>query len=285
MPTPELRSIGLIVNTYNQPDYLHRVLKAISSQHVLPTEVLIADDGSKSDTAETIADWASATAVSTQHIWQPDDGFRRAQILNKAIVAATADYLVFLDGDTVPHPDFVRDHKAIARKRQFVQGHRCFIGEKAARSFGKQDFLQDRRSALLTRQLSGWRNAFRWPFPWSRVSNQAKKVRGCNLAIWRDDLLAVNGYNEQFVGWGREDSELTLRLLNRGLRRVDVRGWALCYHLWHPPANRDQLPRNDELLAGAAAERSVWCACGLDQYLELARELRRPLASQASATR
>ena len=92
-------------------------------------------------------------------------------------------------------------------------------------------------------------------------------IRGCNLGIWRTDLVLANGYNEAFVGWGREDSELAVRLLNLGRRRLDLRGRALCYHLWHPPASRTTLAVNDELLATAQARRTTRCEQGLDQYL------------------
>jgi hypothetical protein len=91
-------------------------------------------------------------------------------------------------------------------------------------------------------------------------------IRGCNLAIWRADLQRVNGYNEAFTGWGREDSELAVRLLNSGVRRLDVRGWALCYHLWHPPASRTQLTDNDRLLAEAVQAGASRCERGLNQY-------------------
>jgi len=92
-------------------------------------------------------------------------------------------------------------------------------------------------------------------------------VRGCNLAIWRHDLVRVNGYNEAFTGWGREDSELAVRLMNSGVRRLDVRGRALCYHLWHPPASRGNLNANDELLEGAVAQKTSWCERGLQEHI------------------
>jgi hypothetical protein len=116
--------------------------------------------------------------------------------------------------------------------------------------------------------LHGLKHAFRWPLPLKRVRTDLRGVRGCNLAIWRSNLIAVNGYNEAFVGWGREDSELSLRLMNSGVRRLDVRGWALCYHLWHPPATRAGLLANDRLLADATLHRAWTCSQGLSQHLE-----------------
>jgi hypothetical protein len=120
---------------------------------------------------------------------------------------------------------------------------------------------------LLGFQLRGLKHAYRWPFPLKRVRKDLRGVRGCNLAIWKADLARVNGYNEAFKGWGREDSELAVRLMNAGIKRVDVRGWALCYHLWHPPASRSGLPANDQLLEQAQASGATECELGLREHL------------------
>jgi predicted glycosyltransferase involved in capsule biosynthesis len=93
-----------------------------------------------------------------------------------------------------------------------------------------------------------------------------KGIRGCNLAIWRADLVEVNGYNEAFIGWGREDSELAVRLMNCGVQRLDVRGWALCYHLWHPPASRSHFATNDKALQEAILRKSKHCERGLADH-------------------
>jgi hypothetical protein len=174
---------------------------------------------------------------------------------------------VFLDGDTLPHPRFIADHRRLGRRSAFIQGHRALVKKQAAAWFGLEGFKQDRRCALWQGQLEGLKHAFRWPFPLLRARRDLRGIRGCNLGIWRDDLVRVNGYNEAFVGWGREDSELAVRLLNAGLRRLDVRGWALCYHLWHPPASRAGVPTNDELLAAAIAGGAIRCANGVQQHL------------------
>ena len=259
-------SIALIINTYDQPDYLRRVLRAISGQVSVPAEVLLADDGSDERTAQVFKDWAAAQSGRSEHVWQEHQGFRRARILNEAIARARAEYLVFLDGDTVPHPRFLADHQHLAQPERFVQGHRALIGRRAARTFGAGDWRKERRQALLGGDVSGWKNAFRWPAPLRRVRRDLRGVRGCNLSIWREHLAKVNGYNEEFTGWGREDSELAVRLINNGVLRIDVRGWALCYHLWHPPLSRSELPANDQLLAAAVAEGRQSCRLGLSQH-------------------
>jgi len=259
--------LALVVNTFNQPDYLARVLNAVMRQTQPPQEVVLADDGSDDPTRAVFEQWASGQAFGCHRVWQEHTGFRRARILNLAIAKATSSYLVFLDGDTVPHPAFLADHRRLARPRTFVQGHRALIEQAGATFFGLGEFNSDRRRALLRGQLRGLKHAYRWPWSSCRARADLRGVRGCNLAIWRDDLIKVNGYNEAFTGWGREDSELAVRLMNAGARRLDVRGWALCYHLWHPPADRGNLPANDQLLQSAQAQNATWCNAGLSGHL------------------
>lgn len=263
-PAPRL---GLIINTWNQPEYLDRVLHAVSNQSSAPDEVLLADDGSDDQTRQVFAKWGSRQTAPALHVWQEHVGFRRSRILNQTIARAGSAYLVFLDGDTLPHPEFISDHRLLAQKQQFIQGHRALVTQRAAAWFGMHSFKEDRRRALWTGNLRGLKHAFRWPRPWRRHREDVRGVRGCNLGIWREDLIRVNGYNEEFFGWGREDSELAVRLINVGVRRVDARGWALCFHLWHPPASRNSLAANDELLAEAQRTGATRCQLGLEQYL------------------
>ncbi|MDD5138677.1 MAG: glycosyltransferase family 2 protein [Verrucomicrobiales bacterium] len=259
-------AITLVINTFNQPDYLARVLAAVTGQSSPPDEVLLADDGSEPPTRELFLSWSAEQKFHAAHVWQAHEGFRRASILNQSIAAARGDYLVFLDGDTVPHPDFIADHRAAARPEFFVQGHRALVEQAAAAWFGKNNFSADRRRAVLQNQISGLKNSFRWPFVVCKIKSHLRGIRGCNLAIWREDLVRVNGYNEDFTGWGREDSELAVRLMNTGVQRLDLRGRALCFHLWHPPASRANLGTNDELLEKTRREKITRCEHGLAQH-------------------
>ena len=263
--------LALIINTWNQADYLRRVLDAVARQTSSPEEVVLADDGSDDDTGKIFSEWAGRQTIAAHHVTQQHEGFRRSRILNQAIAKSNSDYLVFLDGDTVPHPKFIFDHRGLAQPGVFIQGHRALIEKRAAAWFGRNDFNSDRRRALWQWQISGLKNAFRWPRPWLRHRQDLHGIRGCNLGIWREHLVQVNGYNEAFVGWGREDSELAVRLMNCQVERVDVRGWALCFHLWHSPAPRSSLDSNDELLAQAQRAATTRCATGLDQYLTISQ--------------
>lgn len=258
-------TVALIVSTFEQPDYLRRVLDAVSRQSRLPQEILLADDGSGEETKEVFSRWSAQQPFASRHIWQAHDGFRKAHILNRAVAATSATYLVFLDGDMVPHPDFIADHCAVARPAAFVQGHRALVEQKAADWFGRRALAVDRRRALWQGQLSGLKNAWRWPVPMVSEKNHLRGIRGCNLSLWREDMQRVNGYDEAFTGWGREDSEFAARLMNAGVRRLDLRGRALCFHLWHPPASRGQLPTNDGLLEHTIREKVSRCEHGLDR--------------------
>jgi glycosyltransferase involved in cell wall biosynthesis len=262
------KNAALIINTYEQPDYLARVLAAVARQSRAPDEVVLADDGSGGATRKLFAAWSAGKSFHSEHVWQKQVGFRRARILNEAIAAVKSEYVLFLDGDTVPHGHFVADHLALAARGRFVQGHRALVGQRAAADFAKDGRARSRLGALCTGQMSGAANVFRWPFAVKRRREDLRGIRGCNLAIWRDDLVRVNGYNEAFTGWGREDAELAARLMNSGVYRVDARGWALCYHLWHPPADRSGLAVNDSLLAAVVQERRQWCESGLDGHLK-----------------
>lgn len=259
--------LALIINTAEQPEYLQRVLRAVAAQTSLPEEVILADDGSGNDTREVFAKWNAGSNLRREHVWQKKEGFRRARILNLAIAQARSDYIVFLDGDTVPHPEFIADHRRLACRGNFIQGHRALVRRGASGWFGANGLLCDRRRAFWRGQIQGIKHAFRWPWPLVRVREDLRGIRGCNLAIWREDLVRANGYNEDFVGWGREDSELAVRLMNLGLHRLDARGWAICWHLWHPPAARTGLPANDELLAQAQHNRATRCDKGLAQHV------------------
>jgi glycosyltransferase involved in cell wall biosynthesis len=258
--------VSLIISTYNQPDALAKVLQGLTRQTRWPNEILVADDGSTEATRRLVDQWQSQARCPVRHVWHADEGFRKTVILNKAVQATSGDYLIFLDGDCVPHWDFIADHCAAATPDAFIQGHRVLVGQKAATWFGRRELAVDRRCALWQGQISGWKNAYRWPWPFISEKNRVQGIRGCNFSLWRKDMLRVNGYNEAITGWGREDAEFAARLMNAGVRRLDLRGRALCFHLWHPPASRIQLPANDELLEKAVREKIARCEHGLDRH-------------------
>lgn len=261
MNTP---SITLIVNTYENPRALAKVLAALLRQRVPAQEIIIADDGSGEETKAVIEHGMQELHLPIRHCRQDNQGFRRSVILNKAIAMARGSYVVFLDGDCLPEPEFVADHADLAESGYWVQGRRAFVDESCV-----EDFVPTRGCVwhlALAGKLTGLPKALRLPFPIIQRDRQQRGILGCNLGVWRDDLFAVNGFDEMFVGWGREDADLANRLYHFGLSRKFVYGRAILYHLNHPVAPRNRLGENQSLLEETIAEKRIRAVKGLDQY-------------------
>ncbi|MGA2556415.1 MAG: glycosyltransferase family 2 protein [Verrucomicrobiota bacterium] len=257
--------ISLIISTYERPGALEQVLQGLVRQSHTPLEILIADDGSGPATRALISQWQARLPVPLRHLWQPDQGFRKTLILNQAIAAAKGDYIVLLDGDCVPHPKFMADHAALAEKNFWVQGRRCFVREKFAPAFsaGSTRIWQ----WMLAGRITGLAKGVRLPFPLVRRDTGQRGIIGCNLACWRDDLLAINGFDEEYTGWGGEDSDLGTRLYHLGRPRKFVHGRAVVYHLNHPMLARASFPAGAQRLAETIRSGKIRCARGLEQHL------------------
>jgi glycosyltransferase involved in cell wall biosynthesis len=265
-----LPSATLLVSTYNWPSALEVVLRSALEQRHLPAQVVVADDGSTDDTAALVQRYVgdfAARAIPLVHVWHPDEGFRLAAIRNRALAAATGDYVLMVDGDCVLHPDFVRSHLAFARAGSFVQGSRTMVSQaRTARALARRETrfrlyepgLKNRQNALSLTLLSRFVPAPQDPL---------RGTRGCNMAYWRADAVRVNGFNERFVGWGREDSEFTARMLAAGLVRRKLKFGGIVYHLWHPERPRGSVDENHALYERIVRERASWCEPGLDRYL------------------
>ena len=122
--------ISVIVATYNRPDALNAVLRSLERQIDPDFEVLVADDGSTPPTKELIDAWQSRFKDRLRHIWHPDEGFRLAEIRNRAILAASGDYCIFLDGDCIARVNFVAAHRALAKRGWFVTGNRLLLSRE-----------------------------------------------------------------------------------------------------------------------------------------------------------
>ena len=256
--------ISIIVSTYEYPLALRKALESLSAQTVLPDEVLVADDGSGRETEDIIKSFQKH--VTLHHVRHDHQGFRKAAILNKAIARATGDYVVFLDGDSVPAREFITDHTALAERGCWVQGRRAFVDESSTANF--QPACGMVWSLALRGKLTGLLKAVRLPFPLVRRGREQRGILGCNLGIWREDLVAINGYDETFTGWGREDADLGNRLYHLGRNRKFVYGRAIIYHLNHPVLPRDRLKTNQSLLEETLREKRIRARKGLDQYVD-----------------
>ncbi|PIE56577.1 MAG: family 2 glycosyl transferase [Desulfobulbus propionicus] len=261
--------LTLIVTTYNWKEALKVCLQSAISQAVLPDEIIVADDGSGEDTARVVEEIQEVSPVPLLHSWQKDKGFRLARSRNRAIAKASGDYIVLIDGDILLHRDFIGDHRYFAARSCFSQGTRVLLNE----NFTKQVLRNGTAGEIsaFSPGLGNRKNCIRIESRLARyVSRKNKKLSGirtCNFAFWREDAIMVNGFNEEFIGWGREDSEFTARLMNSGVCRQNIRFNAVVYHLFHPMNNRERLENNNAILRRTVEGRHCWCRHGLRQHL------------------
>jgi glycosyltransferase involved in cell wall biosynthesis len=258
---------SLIIATYNWREALALVLATVRAQTALPDEVIVADDGSGSDTADFLEREAATFPVPLRHLRQEHDGFRKARILNEAMARSSGDYLIAIDGDMLVHPEFVHSHLRFSQRGWYIQGSRMMLGETAT----ARTLVAGRRMAgVLSPGVRNRVNGIHAPVL-SRFSRGEAgpiyRTRGCNISYWRDDILRVNGYNEDMEGWGREDTELVARLMNSGVRRRNLKFAAVSYHLHHRTRPRDADAANYELVLRVVRDRVTRCEHGIDHHL------------------
>jgi glycosyltransferase involved in cell wall biosynthesis len=258
--------ISLIISTYEKPGPLDQVLRGLARQTEMPGEILVADDGSSAATRDLIGSWQKKLPAPVRHVWHEDIGFRKTIILNKSLAAATGAYIVLLDGDCVPHDRFVADHASLAERNFWVQGRRCFVREQFAAEFspGATPILR----WMLGGRMTGCAKGIRLPWPLVRRNTGQRGIIGCNMGFWRDDLLAVNGFDEEYTGWGiGEDSDVGTRLYHLGRPRKFVYGHAVVYHLDHPLLGRAHVEASQRRLAETICSGKIRCERGVAQYL------------------
>ena len=264
-------NISVIITTYNRPDALSTVVEACFAQDDLGFEIIIADDGSGHNTRQAVAALQARAPVPLRHVWQEDLGFRAARVRNLGTLDAKGDYIIFLDGDCVPQRNFISQHRKLAQRGYLVQGSRILLNEQVTAQVLAQHL--DLHGLNLGDKLS-WRGRgalnkvmpllFTLPdagrtrrrFTWRRI-------KSCNLAVWRSDLELVNGFDESFLGWGHEDADLVLRLFNAGIMRKDGAYATEVFHLWHKENVRDQATSNRATVLRRAADRTIRAVKGL----------------------
>jgi glycosyltransferase involved in cell wall biosynthesis len=275
--------ISVIVSTYNRADALDAVLRSLARQTDADFEVLVADDGSWPETAAVVADWKTRLGRHLTHVWHPDQGFRLAEIRNRAILAAAGEYCIFLDGDCLARPDFIAAHRALAQRGWFVTGNRVLLSRALSQRVVGERLEVEHWSVThwLAQRLGGNINRlaplFALPLgPLRKLyARRWRGGRGANIGIWRSDLLDVDGFDGDFAGWGREDSDLFVRLMRAGVRRKDGRWATGVLHLWHPEADRAGLSDNDRRLEEILATDRI---CSIKGLSALREEERKPTA-------
>ncbi len=242
--TPEkgLCGVSVIFSTYRQPEWLNKTLCGFANQTNRNFEVVVADDGSGEDTAEVIRAARRNIGLPIEHVWQPDKGFRKCRILNKAVARARGDYLIFTDGDCIPHPEFVDRHLKLAQPRRFLSGGLMRLPLGLSHNIQADDIASGRAFSPV------WLRSHGMPFTYKllklsaglkfgalldRISPATAGWNGHNASGWREDIVRANGFDER-MGYGGEDRELGERLENAGIRGKRIRHRVTCLHLDHP---------------------------------------------------
>ena len=273
--------ISLIISTYNRPDALELVLMSVAKQIIpndLSLEVLVADDGSGVETKSLLAKFQQNFPFKLLHIWHEDTGFRLAAIRNLATSKSSGEYLIFIDGDCLIAPDFILNQMQLAEKGYFVGGNRVLLSESYTKSALSNKSISIATTSVISSivaRLSGKTN--KW-LPALRLNPSAlwrkkyaqnwRRPKGCNMALWRQDCLAVNGFDEGFAGWGHEDADFLVRLLHVGIQIKDGRFAAPVYHLWHKVNDRSNEAENMARLMARVNEPSfIRAEDGVDKYV------------------
>ena len=263
--------ISVIVTTYNREDALDAVLRSLAHQSEQNFEVVVADDGSTAKTAALLEYWQGKIGKRLAHVWHEDRGFRVAEIRNRAILVARGAYCLFLDGDCIVRPDFVAAHRRLAEAGAFVTGNRVLLSREltgkilreklAPETWPLNRWIAERRRGGINRLAA----LLYLPLgPLRRLrQGQWRGARSCNLAVWRSDLDRVDGFDADYTGWGKEDSDIIVRLLHAGVRRKDGAFATGVLHLWHADYDRDRLAENERKLSDSLADGRVRARRGL----------------------
>jgi len=261
---------SLIITTYNWESALELVILSTLHQSYPPIEVIIADDGSNNNTRELIQELTLKSPFPIIHSWHEDKGFRAAKARNRAIAKAKGDYIIVIDGDMILHKDFVLDHFHYAKPGYFVQGVRVKLNSQKANEIlkNKQYIFKSFENGIKNKRKSLRSPLLYYLFSGRRVFKTLDMLQSCNMAFFKNDCVSVNGFNEDFIGWGREDSEFAAKLFHLGKKRRDLRFKALAYHIHHEGNSRSMLEINHQIYLNTINNRLSWSNNGIDKYLK-----------------
>ena len=260
-------SCSLVTPTYNWPEALELLLLSILNQTILPNEVIIADDGSQENTKDLIEDFQTKFPIPLIHIWHEDLQNRKPRIMNKAIAASKYDYIIEIDGDIIMNKHFIQDHLTFAKKNQYLFGSRVNIQERLlAKLFSKKIINFTVFSEGIKKRGRTIRIPFLMRFAKS-VDKRSRKLRGCNMSFWKEDFIKINGFNEDLVGWGIDDSEMIQRIHNIGIKGKRLKFSGIAYHIYHKEQSKNHLEINNEIERQTTEKKLIFIEKGINQYL------------------
>lgn len=279
--------VSTIITTYNQPEQLEKVMWGYAGQTYADFELIIADDGSSPSTIEVIDRVAAQSGLNVLHVWHEDRGFRKTEILNRAVIAARGEYLILSDGDCIPRDDFVETHARLARPGCFLSGGYIKLPREVSNTISVDDVRTGRAMDAGWLKSLGWhpgKRAMRLmrggalPVLLDLVTPTRRTWNGHNSSTWRTAILSVNGFDLD-MAYGGLDRALGERLMNAGISGKQVRHRTPCLHLYHERPYVDPLKwkHNHEIRKRIRRNKEIRAHNGI---AELARDesvlIRRP---------
>lgn len=268
-------SVSVIISTYNQPEWLQKSLWGFEQQTETNFEIVIADDGSSEATAIRIKEFQKRASVKITHVWQEDDGFQKTKILNKAIVASKGDYLIFTDGDCIPRNDFIAKHLTLRKPDCFLSGGYFKLPLTVSEAISEKDISEQHCFNAPWLVQKGVKKTFKL----NKLTAHGFKEKllntltptkatwdGNNASGWRKDIIAVNGFDER-MRYGGEDRELGERMMNNGVRAIQIRYSAVTVHLDHERGyvTQEMIDANKAIRTITKREKKVWTDFGIKQ--------------------
>lgn len=263
----KLPLVEVLLAVYNNPKVTRLTLEGYCRQTDSDFTLLIADDGSGKEIKELLDEYHAR--LNIRYLWQEDQGFRKARILNRAIATTAADYLIFSDNDCIPSRHFIADHKLDAQRGSFATGRRVDLGPLPT-----EELLCGRRKdpeslwwvlyQSVKKNLKRGEKALRPPY-WLHTLWSKKQIGtlGANMALWREDLIKVNGFDEDFQGYGMEETDLEWRLLASGVKRRSILGRAILFHLYH--RSRQMTPENKQQIQQKISQGNWFAKNGINK--------------------
>jgi glycosyltransferase involved in cell wall biosynthesis len=270
-------SISVLFATYNEPQWLEWVLWGYATQNLRDFEVIVVDDGSRDDTRAVIDRLRPQLPYRLRHFWQPDEGYQKCKGMNRGILLAESDYLVFTDGDCIPRADFLDWHLRLRQRGRFLTGGYCKLPLALSQRITREDILSGRatdyawlaangleRHTLKLRLRSNWSRTLG-----NRLTPVKPRLHGHNASVWKDDVLRVNGWDER-MQYGGQDLELGERLVNAGVRGKTIRFSAICVHLEHKRGyKRPEMKQKNALIRAETRRNHItWTPHGIDTHLQ-----------------
>ncbi|WP_372919149.1 glycosyltransferase family 2 protein [Salegentibacter sp.] len=267
--------ISVIISTYNAVEWLRKTLIGYKIQDTKDFELVIADDGSSEETRNFLHEFEKESLVPVIHVWHEDDGFQKSKILNKAILACNADYILMSDGDCIPRKDFVSTHLKYREEGYFLSGGYFKLPLEISKSITEEDIIAQRcfdkawlkkyglKSSIKNIKLTaGEKRAF----VLNNLTPTGATWNGHNASGWKKDILAVNGFDER-MQYGGQDRELGERLFNHGIKSKQIRYSAVCVHLDHPRSYKtpESIAFNKQIRKETREQKKTFTAFGIEK--------------------